>query len=130
MKYVALALATLCLALVILRLGSGSVSRAASPVQDFRILPRLLEVGDTLQLLAIRPETSPPRLNGLEAEITWRSANLHVATVDANGLVTGVAVGRTTIFATCHDCPAELREAEFPIQIGRYARLVPVVPHR
>jgi len=129
MKYVALALATLCLALVILRLGSGSVSRAASPVQDFRILPRLLEVGDTLQLLAIRPETSPPRLNGLEAEITWRSENSRIASVNDNGLVTGVHVGRTKIFATCHGCPEDAKDAEFPIEIGRRARVVPIAPH-
>ncbi len=38
--------------------------------------------------------------------VVWQSANPAVATVDANGLVTGVNDGRTTITATCGEAEA------------------------
>ncbi len=40
------------------------------------------------------------------SEIVWMSDNIAVATVDANGLVTGVSDGRTTITATCGEAEA------------------------
>lgn len=39
--------------------------------------------------------------NPLACAVTWSSSNTAVATVDANGLATGVAPGSTTITATC-----------------------------
>lgn len=38
---------------------------------------------------------------GVIATIVWESSNASVATVDAGGLVTPVAVGSATITATC-----------------------------
>ncbi len=55
-------------------------------------------VGDTKQLTAtVSPETA------LDQSVTWSSSNTAVATVDANGLVTAVAKGNTTIKATAND---------------------------
>lgn len=51
-------------------------------------------VGGNLQLTAtVAPD------NATNKEITWASTNETIATVDQNGLVTGVAVGETTITA-------------------------------
>ena len=53
-----------------------------------------LEVGKTLQLTAkVTPE-------GADASVTWSSSSDKIATVDANGLVKGVAVGDVIIKAT------------------------------
>ena len=43
----------------------------------------------------------------LEAGITWTSSDESVATVDANGVVTGIAKGTTTITADCEGFTAE-----------------------
>ena len=54
-----------------------------------------VEVGKTTQLTA----TLEPY--GASGNITWSSNNTTVATVNNNGLVTGKAVGESTITATC-----------------------------
>ena len=55
----------------------------------------LINVNDTYQLTAtVTPDTISDK------SITWESADPSVATVDANGLVTAVANGETTITAT------------------------------
>ncbi len=40
------------------------------------------------------------KLEGISQEVTWKSADPTIATVDQNGVVTGVSVGSTTIIAT------------------------------
>ena len=54
-----------------------------------------VEIGKTTQLTA----TLEPY--GASGNITWSSSNTTVATVNNNGLVTGKAVGESTITATC-----------------------------
>lgn len=56
-----------------------------------------LEVGLTLQLTAVVKDAAG---NTLDRPVTWTSANPDIATVDANGLVTGVGRGTVTITAT------------------------------
>ena len=52
-------------------------------------------VGETAQLAAkVRPS------NAADPTVTWSSADESVATVDQNGLVTGVSLGTTTVTAT------------------------------
>ena len=54
--------------------------------------------GKTLQLYAnITPS------NATNQNVTWTSSNQAAATIDADGLVTGVAPGKTTITATTVD---------------------------
>ena len=53
------------------------------------------QVGNTTQLMAIVQVTGRA-----EQTVTWTSSDTGVATVDANGVVTGVAVGNSTIRAT------------------------------
>ncbi|MGL1886135.1 MAG: carbohydrate-binding protein [Reichenbachiella sp.] len=57
-----------------------------------------LEVGTTLQLSA----TISPA-NATNQQMTWSTNEAEVASVDANGLVTGNSAGLTTIFATSVD---------------------------
>jgi uncharacterized protein YjdB len=59
--------------------------------------PQLLE-GRTVQLTATARDASGNIISG--RTVTWTSSNTNVATVNANGLVTGVRKGRTTITAT------------------------------
>ena len=57
-----------------------------------------INVGDTLRLnVTVKPN------NATNKDIIWSSSNSAVATVDANGLVTGVAAGTTTISAQSQD---------------------------
>ena len=51
-----------------------------------------VDLGDVLELEA--------ELVNLEGTVTWSSSNTSVATVDANGVVTGVKLGNVTITAT------------------------------
>lgn len=53
----------------------------------------ILEVGKTRQLAV---QVSPA---GAAADLTWRSSNTKVASVDDNGLVTGIERGTVTIYA-------------------------------
>lgn len=55
-------------------------------------------VGDTVQLI---PTVQPA--NATNKAVTWASGSTGVATVDANGLVTGVAAGTATITVTTVD---------------------------
>ena len=55
---------------------------------------RTIDVAGTTQLTA---EVLP---KGAEAAVTWSSANPEIATVDQNGLVTGVSAGKVRIYAT------------------------------
>ena len=82
--------------------GSGEAKKAtctitvtpADPTGVF-VTPTTLEVapGYTGQLTAtVLPATAPQN-------VTWRSQDKTVATVDASGMVTGVSAGRTQVFA-------------------------------
>ena len=57
--------------------------------------------GDTLRLVAEAFDENGHRVEG--AKFTWSSSNASVATVDATGLVTGVAEGTAMITATTGD---------------------------
>ena len=57
-----------------------------------------LKASETITLIAtVLPE------NATNKSVTWKSSNEAVATVDANGLVTAIAVGEATITATTTD---------------------------
>lgn len=40
------------------------------------------------------------QIEGISQKVTWKSADISIATVDKNGVVTGISVGSTTIIAT------------------------------
>ena len=67
--------------------------------------------GNTLQLSAtVLPWTCSDR------SVTWASANPEIATVDENGLVTGVAVGTTTVTATSTLDPTKTATCEVIVE--------------
>lgn len=70
----------------------GVIGVGVSPSSD------IIEVGDTLALNA----TVYP-INATNKNVTWASSDDSVATVDSNGVVTGVAEGSATITATTVD---------------------------
>ena len=73
---------------------------AAAPVASVTVTPATgtLLVGDTLRLSAEAYDANGRVVAG--AEFSWSSNNEAAATVDASGLVTGVAEGAATITAT------------------------------
>jgi Bacterial Ig-like domain (group 2) len=68
---------------------------APKPTPQVTVTPAnsTINVGQTVQLVASVSNTT-------DQTVTWASASPSIATVDANGLVTGVAAGTATITAT------------------------------
>ena len=73
-----------------------------------------IKVGDTETLTA----TVSPK-NAANKKVTWKSSDAAIASVDANGKVTGVKAGEATITVTTDDSPSPPTTAARP----RHARL-------
>lgn len=56
--------------------------------------------------------------NATDKSVTWTSSNSKVATVDANGNVTAVSVGNTTITVTCGGKTASCKVTVLPIPVS------------
>ena len=70
---------------------------ASDALQSISLTGTTLEKNATTTLVVTKdPEGAAP-----DATVTWRSSDETVATVDANGVVTGVKVGTATITAYC-----------------------------
>ena len=82
------------------RSGTATISVSQVPVASVRIVPATLgvNVGRTGQLVAEPLSGDGTVLSG--RVVVWTSANESIATVDDNGVVTGVAAGTATIRAT------------------------------
>ena len=85
--------------------GSGKSASCTVTVPPIKVTgltvdpaPASVTTGKTVTLTA----TAKPE-NATDKTVTWSSANEKIATVDENGVVTGVAVGTTTITATAKD---------------------------
>ncbi len=69
-----------------------------------------IKIGETTTLTAtVRPE------NTTDKTVTWSSDNETIATVDGNGVVTGLAVGEVLITATCASVSAKCHVTVNPI---------------
>jgi len=83
--------------------GGSSLTAPVSTVTVVRIevspTAASVGVGATLQLAAAPMDSSGSPLQG--RSVTWASGNQAVASVDANGVVTGMSAGGATIAATC-----------------------------
>ena len=79
---------------------TAAITVTAVPVASLTITPASanLRVGGTVQLSATTRDAGGNILTG--RAITWTSSSTGVATVSANGLVTGVAAGSANIIAT------------------------------
>jgi uncharacterized protein YjdB len=79
---------------------SGTTTASTAPVATVTVTPASvsLGVGATQQLTATLRDANGNTLTG--RVVTWSSANAGLATVSASGLITGIAVGSTTITAT------------------------------
>ncbi len=80
---------------------SATVIVADVPVSTIEVTPSDIDVyvGGTNQLSAVVRDSAGNALSG--RSITWATRDMATATVDSTGQVLGVAVGSTTIVATC-----------------------------
>ena len=80
--------------------GTATVTATLQPVAKVEVTPNpgTVLVGGTLQLAAVTKAGNGTVLTG--RPVTWKTSNATVATVNASGLVTGVAAGTATITAT------------------------------
>jgi len=80
--------------------GDSPTPPGPAPVSSVSVTPPAgqVVVGATLSLSATPRDASGNALTG--RTVSWSAASPQVATVDANGVVTGVSVGTTTIQAT------------------------------
>jgi uncharacterized protein YjdB len=80
--------------------GTSALTVTPVPVASVSVSPASASVdtGKTVQLTATPRDANGNALTG--RVITWASSNTAVATVNGNGLVTGVAAGSATITAT------------------------------
>lgn len=88
-------LATAC----VLAVACGD-STSPVPVASVEVTPGTADrlVGETVQLTAVAKDASGATLGG--RKFSWTTSSAQVATVNASGLVTGVADGTATITAT------------------------------
>lgn len=93
--------------------GSATVVVSPIPVASLLVSPSPTSVaqGQTVQLVATARDAEGNELPG--RVVAWASADPAIATVSADGLVTGAASGRTTITAT-----SEARSASAEITVG------------
>ena len=99
-----------------------TVHPAPVPVTGIEIVQTEVSIGEriTQQLMITFAPTNPSNRN-----VTWSSANPAIATVSPAGLVTGVAMGNTTVTVTTEDgghtatVPVEIR-ARLPGGIATY----------
>src|SRR6266566_4036526 len=83
------------------------------------------DVGPSAGLLAVTPlfagvdqgttQQLSASLNGTVVPVTWATSDATVATVSANGVVTGVAPGKVAITATMVDDPTRTRSASITV---------------
>ena len=81
----------------LVRIATCEVTVSPEDPASVTVTPATTEIapGGKLQLYAtVKPETNPP------PTVTWGTKNPVVATVDSNGLLTGVSAGQTEITAT------------------------------
>jgi uncharacterized protein YjdB len=76
-----------------------TVTQAAVATVSIAPSPLSMSVGQQTQLAATLKDASGNVLNG--RTVTWSSSNTGVATVSADGVLSAVAAGTTTITATC-----------------------------
>jgi uncharacterized protein YjdB len=91
-------------------LGCNDYTSGVTPPSTFVVTPltTLIDEGTQLQLTAT--------LDGAPASVTWTSENTNIATVDANGLVTGKAGGGPiAITAALKSDPTKLRSANLTV---------------
>jgi hypothetical protein len=80
--------------------GSANVTVLPRPVSVIQVTPALVSLlpGDTLRLSAVARDARDSLV--ASAAYTWLSDDVHIASVDASGLVMGNAPGTATLFAT------------------------------
>src|SRR5436309_2960378 len=80
--------------------GTSALTVTNAPVASVTVSPAAatVTVGTTTQLTATPKDANSTALSG--RVVTWATSNGAVATVSANGLVTGVTIGSATITAT------------------------------
>lgn len=96
--------------------GTSSWTDVSSKGGNFRIKAFTVERTEPVTGVSVSPTTTDVPLNGTATitatvspasatnkNVTWSSGNTSIATVDANGVVTGVSTGTTTITATTAD---------------------------
>jgi len=99
--------------------GTTSVTVLAVPVASVTIQPASPDtvfIGYTAQLTAITKDSAGGVLNG--RAVTWHSNNTAIATIDAAGLVSGVAAGSTTITATSEGKTASVTMVSIKAPVG------------
>ncbi len=99
--------------------GTTSVNVLPVPVASVTIQPASPDtvfIGYTAQLTAVTKDSAGGVLNG--RAVAWHSNNTAIATVDAAGLVSGVAAGSTTITATSEGKTASVTMVSTKAPVG------------
>ena len=125
-------------ALVLAACGDDGVSPTAAVHSTIRILPSSaasaeFRLGDTVRLTPARTDAAGTPIANDDARFVWRSGDTTVAVVDADGLVTFVGLGTTTIAARLADAadpgrPSLADTASASIPIGATPEVVHAGP--
>ena len=89
----------------------GGLIRVMNEIQNIEVSPSIvyIEPGDTCTL---KWTTTPVETN---QQVVWESVNPEIATVDENGVVTGVAYGHTSLVATLLD---DWGYSKYPVDVN------------
>ena len=107
------------LAAMVMLFGVSLAAVAGGNVFRFEKKPNFVFAGETVQLELTR-EGAPA-----EGEITFAARNGKIASVDQNGLVTGLTKGQTDIIATARTAQRNFT-AQIRITVGRKAEAVSI----
>jgi uncharacterized protein YjdB len=84
-----------------------------------------INVGDA-ETLTATVEPADTEATGADQTVTWSSSDTGIATVDENGVVTGVAAGTVTITATSVDSPEAKASCDVTVTASTPAEAPPV----
>ncbi|PYP15632.1 MAG: hypothetical protein DMD54_11640 [Gemmatimonadetes bacterium] len=128
--------------------GTAAITVTAVPVASVSVSPASASVaaGNTVQLTATPKDANGNTLSG--RVVTWSSDNTAAATVNASGLVTGIAAGSATITATseghsgtaaitvtassgglCTTSTTSFQNAAFDVQSGSFTAAFDATPN-
>ncbi|HEV2280727.1 MAG TPA: Ig-like domain-containing protein [Acidobacteriaceae bacterium] len=97
---------------------SGAVTRIMTGVSVIPGSQTLTVTGQTAQLIAIGTYNTSPTSVDLTSQVTWKSSDSSIVTVNSAGMVTGVSTGAATVTAIATDTDGSVHTGTATVSIN------------